>query len=96
MRSTTHHRTLTTLAVASVVTMFAAGCGEAPADRRASELKDSTAEVSAGARAHVTEPWERLAREQYWADQDIHDGWEHLLIAENERRLKAAGGSKCD
>ena len=51
MRSTTHHRTLTTLAVASLVTVLAAGCGEAPADRRASELKDSTAEVVAGARA---------------------------------------------
>ena len=35
MRSTTHHHTLTTLAVASLVTVLAAGCGQGPADRRA-------------------------------------------------------------
>ena len=48
MRSTTHHRTLTTLAVASLVTVLAAGCGQGPADRRASELEDSTTEVVVG------------------------------------------------
>ena len=60
MRSTTHHRTLTTLAVASLVTMLASGCGQGPADRRASELEDSTTEVVAGAHAYVGDPWERL------------------------------------
>jgi hypothetical protein len=95
MRSTTHHHTLTTLAVASLVTVLAAGCGQGPADRRANELKDSTAEVAAGARAYAGDPWERRAQANYWAEQDIRDGWEHGLIAEHAQKMKAAKVSKC-
>ena len=53
MRSTTHHRTLIVFAVAPLVTVLAAGCGQGPADRREAELKNSTAEVVDGARAYT-------------------------------------------
>jgi hypothetical protein len=91
MRSTTrnHRTTLTNLAVASLVTMLAAGCGQGPADRRAAEQKESTAEVAAGAQAYAGDPWERRARTHYWAKQDIHDGWEHRVLAEHEQQTKA-------
>ena len=89
MRSTTHHRPLTTLAVASLVTMLASGCGQGPADRRASELEDSTTEVVAGARAYVGDPWERRSRAQHYAEQHSVDGWEHRVTAEHERRMEA-------
>jgi hypothetical protein len=95
MRSTTHHSTLTTLAVASLVTVLAAGCGQGSADRRANELEDATAAVVAGACAPL-EPWEIQARQEYWERQDIHDGWEHRLIAEHEQRLKATEGPRRD
>ena len=96
MRTTTHHHSLTiTLAVASLVTVLASGCGQGPADRRASELEDSTAEVVSGAHAYVGDPWERRSREQHNAEQHSVDGWEHRLTAEHDGRVKAAGASMC-
>ena len=95
MRSTTHHRTLTTLAVTSLVTMLVSGCGQGPADRRASELEDSTTEVVAGAQAYVGDPWERRSREQHNAEQHSVDGWEQRTSAEPERRVAAAKAAAC-
>ena len=95
MRSTTHHRTLTALAVASLVTVLASGCGQGPADRRASELEDSTTEVVAGAQAYVGDPWERRSREQRNAEQHSVDGWEQRTTAEHERRVAAAKAAAC-
>ena len=95
MRSTTHHRTITTLAVASLVTVLTAGCGQGPADRRASELEDSTTEVVSGARAYVGDPWERRSREQHNAEQHSVDGWEHRTTAEHDRRVRAAHRVEC-
>ena len=95
MRSTTHHRTLTTLAVASLVTVLASGCGQGPADRRASELEDSTTEVVAGAHAYVGDPWERRSREQHNSEQHSADGWEHRLTAEHNRQVRAAHRAEC-
>ena len=96
MRFITHHRTITTLVVASAVTVLSAGCGQGPADRRASELKDSTDDVVAGAAVYVGDPWERRSREQHNAEQHSVDGWEHRLTAEHDRRQKAALRSMCD
>jgi hypothetical protein len=95
MRTTTHHRTVTTLVVASVVTVLAAGCGQGPADRRARELEDSTAEVVSGARAYAGDPWERRSRERHNAEQHSVDGWEHRLTAEHDRRVRSALPSTC-
>ena len=95
MRPTTHHHTFTTLAIASLVTVLAAGCGQGSADRDAQELEDSTAEVVEGASAYVGDPWERRSREQHNAEQHSVDGWEHRLTAEHDRRVKAGGASMC-
>jgi hypothetical protein len=95
MRSNTHYSKLTTLAVASLVTVLAAGCGQGSAERRANEQKESTAEVVAGALAYAGDPWERRAQANYWAKQDIHDGWEHGLIAEHDQMMKDTKVSKC-
>ena len=96
MRTTTHHHSLTiTLAVASLVTVLASGCGQGPADRRASELEDFPAEVVSGAHAYVGDPWERRSREQHNAEQHSADGWEHRLTAEHNRQVRAAHRAEC-
>ena len=44
---------------------------------------------------YVGDPWEKRFRDQFWADQHIHDSWNPCHIGENVPKRLQGSGPEC-
>ena len=83
MNTTTRTVARSTVALALGSALLAA-CGSAGSAEKPKQSRPEQAQpIEQQAEHYVGDPWERRYRQQFWADQHIHDSWNRCHLGEN-------------
>jgi hypothetical protein len=91
MTSTTRTTAAVALALASA---FLAACGSATS-AEPKGAPDEADRIVREAPKYVGDPWERRYREQFWAEQHLHDSWNPCHLGENVPDSMKGEGPGC-
>ena len=93
--SATH--TVATLAAAAALGTALVGCAPAASHERQVDpervIQREVAQLEREAQQYAGDPWEKRFREQFWADQHIHDSWNRCHLGENAPRPRGCDGT---